>query len=332
MHYFGTDAAEARRRFMDPDGAHPGALVHWMRWREDKRRLALERGAAMSVADLHRAFTDNYHAEGRPQTARYFDKHLRRFLGVFGAMPCREVTEAGLLAFRQDLFALRLSPTTIGHDLGAIKTMWSFGMTYHRDQVPPLHLDGIRKPPRRPTPSKTRTPAEIRSLVSEARRACPQLAPWIALGYLCVLRPSETVRLVLGDGRFEPIDDGHGDPIPRGLFVTSSKMERKSHGERVIILTDQALLWLEQARAVWVTGTGRRGVWRTMPSYSAAMRRAVGVGPSVLRHSAASHLRALGVAEEEVDRLLGHAPRTASRFYGRASWRTLRASAARLSL
>lgn len=246
------------------------------------------------------------------------------------------------------------SDRTINHDLVAVKCLanWGADMEY----IPAVNLRRVKRIPLGMPPDKSLSVERVRELLELAQRddkaegapeaprdgagahevrrrpsavvlpdgeenpagadvlvPDPDLAPWLALNYLCLMRPSEVPRLVAREGRF----------IQPGVFALSrSKTFEKTGVPRHIVLSDKALMWLEQAKPIWSRGD----------SYYAACARAVGTGPGALRHSAATHLHRLGAARAEVDLLLGHLPPHVSVIYNSIDWQSLRALAARLTL
>ena len=144
-------------------------------------------------------------------------------------------------------------------------------------------------------------------------------------------------------GRFLPVVDHLGASVDRGLFELrlhkgTWRVHRSGGGEggeggggsgggggpsRFLVLTPRAVELLDSAAPIW----------STLDGYSSAVAHALpGFGPRMLRDSAASHLRALGVDLADVQTLLGHAPRGEWPSYARTPWSRLRAVAARLTL
>ena len=332
-HYFGSDRPVAERLFLDPDSAHPGCLREWASWKSRHEPRRPRRRERLRVVALVRLFLESYEAEGRPQTSRYFSRHLRRFLHVYGRLFADELDAAALNALKRDLHALRLAPKTIAHDINACKTLLRWGHENHPSQVPAIMLRSVRTPALPPPMPEPLTPAQTREFIRRCAAADTRLEPWLALNYLCFARPSEIVRLVAGEGVWVPLPGPDGRPVERGLFrLRESKMQRRTSVPRHLVLTEEALMWLEVARPHW----------SRLDSYSAAVSRALGdrasraawlpTGPRVLRDSAATHLHLLGEARGTVDLLLGHMPSRVSMTYTPIAWHALRASAARLTL
>lgn len=340
--YFTRDEAASRREFLDPQSTHPGALVAWLAWQDRKRLAAPPRpDQRLRTAELVERFLATYEDEGRDDTARYFRKHLKRFNGMFGAILADTINAEALQAFRTDLLttthiargtdeARRLGPKTIAHDLIAVKTLWRWAA--RMDLVRPIELSVIRAPRTRRGEPQVRSREQITTTLRSLKKSHPQLVPWLAVAYLALLRPSETFRIMSRAGRFEAIRDDTGPPIERGLFQLSTGKSEWITGEpRTVILTDEALLWLEQSPP---PTQARPLPWSTPAAFSKAASAACGASfgpPSVLRDSAASHLLAKGVPLESVSLLLGHVPRGEWRSYGRPGWRVLRERAALLS-
>jgi site-specific recombinase XerD len=327
-HYLGSDLAAAEQLFFDPESDHPGALHRWMSWQSTKSQARQRRaqGPSLTVAELFEMFLEHYALDGRDDTVVYYRKQLTRFLSVFGAMRTDELDIAALHAFLADLKRLNLAPRTVRHDINAVKTMLRFGA--NRELAPVLNLDAVRAP-RVQAPTPTRLPfAEVCRWMRAAHDAGKaNLAAHIALNYLCLARPSEVLRLVSGEGEFQPVRVVRGGAVtiePRGIFVLERwKTEHRTSYPRHLVLTDTALSWLEHASPEW----------SRLDSYSPAVRRVCGPGgPKLLQKAAAWHLQLQGVDQADVDLLLGHEPSGAWRHYVRREWSALRERAARISI
>lgn len=329
-HWFSADLREAERLFLDPSSEHPGSLRRWSEWasaRADARRAAAGSG---SIAELAVGFLGEYLEDGRADAYRYQRKHLARFLHTFGAFPCSCMELAALAAFRKDLHALGLAPSTVRKDLTAAKSLLAWGM--ERGEVPTLNLRAVRMPrvPARRPESLTRE--EVAGMLERAERKATRhgraLRAYLELNYRALLRPTDTVRLVMAAkgerpewGGFVQVRD-RGEAFARGAFeLHVHKSSHRSGRPRLVPLTDQALQWLD---SVSVT-------FRSLDAYSRAARSATGQGPKLLQRSAARHLLEAGEDPARVDLLLGHEPSGAFRFYARADPAALRRSAARLS-
>jgi site-specific recombinase XerD len=322
-HYFSVDEDRSRADFLSPASTHPGAMVAWMTWRA---RASAEKPARLdnrlTVMELGERFLSHYEGDNRHATAAYFRGHLRRFLNVFGRFFTTEIDEEALTAHRADLLQTDLSPKTICHDLIAIKTMWRWGARLRL--CPPLELS-VLKPPRtrRGEPQVKSREAIVDFLCGLRGSKHAHLVPLLSLSYLCLLRPSEVVRMSCRRGRFVPIHaDEHGPVIPRGLYqLDDSKSEWRTGQPRHVVMTDEAVLWFD--------ALPRQHHYSRLDSFSAGVVRAAG-GPGrgwsacVFRDSAASHLLALGVPVADVSLLLGHVPSGEWRSYGRPGWRLLR--------
>lgn len=340
-HYFGTDFARAQATFLDPASDHAGSLARWLEWRARRAGRARSRPPKrLTVAALLEAFLEHYSDERREGARSYHAKHLRRFANAFGPIFCDELDAAALLAFRSDLMRdeAGYAPRTIAHDLGAVKTMLSWGADNLPGQVPQLNLRAVRKPrlpPPRPSPLD---PATVRRFIEHCERADPRLGPWLRVNYLTFARPSEVVRLVAGSGVWEPAvgaggGSGGGGVVDRAIFRLYESKSYHATGEpRRLVVSDGARMWLECCRPHW----------SRLDSYSAAVRRCLGPsrvrppwlpsGPRVLRHSAASNLHRLGVERSACDLLLGHLPSRVSLTYNPIDWRALWESAGRLTV
>lgn len=295
--------------FLDPQGEHHGSLVRWAEWKSAKARsrevsIGRER---LHVIDLAERFLEHYADDGRPATAAKFRGHLRRFLAVYGRLRTEELSVPALQSWAGDLRRIKpaLAPKTVGHDIGAVKTMLQWGMD--RELVPTLNLQAVKKP-RAMAPAPVHlTREEVVNAVRKAESLDRSLACYMALNYLCLARPSETVRLVAREGRFEPVRLADGTVRPRGLFVLNrSKTEHRNGAPRVLVMSDEALRWLDSSRVRW----------SRLDGYSSAVCGGFGrVQPKRLQKSAGWHLQLLGERAGDIDALLGHQPSVIQRTY-----------------
>lgn len=320
--WLGTDRDAAQRAFLDPDGAHPGALVHWSAWksRQVSRRV---RASRRTIAELVADFLDSYLDEGRETTARYYQKHLGRFLHALGRFRPEELDLGAIAAFKAGLIQSGFAPKTIAHDLGAIKTFWSWANEI--EQIPLLNLRAraFRGPPLHAPHPVALTLEQVRAWLVRSRAVDARLEPWLALQYLCALRVSEVPRLVRREGSFISVPTDGGS-APRGAFVLDrSKTEHRTKFPRYVMLTEEALVWLDSAVPAW----------SAYQSYSSLVRVGIGLGPPKwLRSTAATHLQAAGADRAAWRAVLGHAPTDAGAHYAPADLRILRATAALLTL
>jgi integrase len=280
--------------------------------------------------------------------------------GVYQA-PIVRLLEAHKIDFSQPS-AGGYSPRTINHDLTAIKRLFNFAAdrglcpTIHWRAV-------RRLPVPAPEPEELSPRVLFRVMRRIHRREpllLPYLAlnyltlarPSEVVELVCSVHPPEHAKMPEGHhrrkpaarrdpsqrGRFMPVIDEQGRVVhPRGLFALRRHKNAWRPGDaggggggggggpppRLLVLTDQALAWLELAVPVW----------STLDSYSAACSRALpGFGARMLRDSAASHLRSRGVGLEGVQILLGHVTRGEWPSYARTPWHVLRASASQIAL
>lgn len=327
QHYFFKDRAESEAAFHDPRGDHPGALVSWSEWRSAKleaRRVNARRHATM--VDVAEQWLGTYSAEGRIDTARKFRGQVSRFLSVAGRLRTNELSGPLLRAWRSDLVALMspprsLAPRTINHDLGAVKMMLAWAA--ENDLAPALPLTVLRKLPAPPPRFERLTREQVLGMLSKAESRDRDLACYVALTYLCVCRPSETVRMVLGQGDFDPVTMPDGTVHPRGVFVLPEhKTVRRVSFPRHVILSNEALVWLDSARARW----------SRLDSFSSACGAICGRGPKLLQKAACWHLQLAGVEEEDIDLIQGHATPGVRRHYRRGELGRHRVLVSRLTL
>lgn len=328
QYYFFRDYAESERAFIDPRGEHPGALVNWSAWRGDRLEARAVRGRQrhLTVVELAERFLAEYAAEGRAETARKFRGHLARFLAVTGRLRADELSLRVLTAWRADLVGLmqpprKLAPRTINHDIGAVKTLLKWAA--ERELAPPIALGALRKVPAPPPRFDRLTREQVLGMVDRAERADRDLACYVALTYLCVMRPSETVRVVLGMGDFVPVAMPDGTVHPRGVFVLPEhKTVRRVSHPRHVIFSDEALIWFDSVRPRW----------KRLDSFSAKCVSICERGPKLLQKAACWHLQLAGVPEEDIDLIQGHAVPGVRRHYRQAELGRHRDAASRLTL
>ena len=338
-HYLSANKATAKMLFEDPSGEHPGSLVRWLADRELKARMKrAKQSQDRFVVDVAEEFLEHYLRDGRVQPMKYHRKHLTRFLSVLGTVKIHQIDVPALIAWRDDLMRLDLAPKTLAHDIGAVKTF--FNWASENQHGPMLNLKAIKKPFIPPPVVKRLTFQQVASMVRTAYASDPNLAAHIALNYLCLMRPSEVIRFVNGEGHFNPVVITRRGRVvykndaelvePRGVFqLDRSKTERRSSYPRTVVVTDQALAWLSIARPVFT----HESPTRALDKYSKAVRKVCGPGgPKILQKSAVWHLQLAGVEEGETDQLLGHGPSASWRSYGLRVWSILRETASRISV
>lgn len=316
-HYLGHDDAAAQAAYIK-------SLTEWSKWRESRDQKRATKKTAWSVAEIAKEFMKNKEAEGGPDRRRYYSNHLRRFVAVYGNVRADAIRAGDLNEVKLDMMRAKVRDSggrlvrqfgnsNIRHDLTAVKSMfrWAAGM----ELIPPLSLDFVKVPERDETPDKSYSPDEAWGFI----RSVPEdLGHWLALQYLTLMRPSEVVRVVAGQGEW----------VEPWLFRPHVyKMKWRTREPRMIVFSDAALSYLRHCRPIW----------SRYDTYYQATRRAVagtdyeGYAPHPLRHSGSTHLGQLGVSREDIDLLLGHLPSYVSRTYNRTFWQRLRAPADRIA-
>lgn len=345
-HYFTRDRGASERAWLDPKGEHPGALVHYLTWRQRRETRTHElTGARLTVAELVRDMLRGMRAEHGPDTEAYYRKHLRRFGATFGPLRTEDLDEAGLEAWRQDLLGLEtLGPKTKAHDTSAVRRLLAYGARLR--VAPRLDLTVLRPPRVRKSVPEPLPRTTIRDRVQALQREGHQaLAAWLAVNYLCALRPSEVVRIA--HGQAVPVDlpaDADGPAVPGALLELREHKTADSTGApRVVYVSDEAMTWLPHVRPLPLERVRARSapprVHELLNRYARAARLRGAPGwPHRLRDSAASHLLALPgpdgrpADQEDVRLVLGHQPIGELPRYGRRTPRALRALTSRLSL
>lgn len=301
--YLGHDPKKAQAAYLQE-------LQAWADWREarETRKLPPLRNTA-KVVDVAAQFLDYKETERGRDTRRYYAKHLKRFLALWGGAMIEQVKPVHIQMLKQDMIDYGFSPKTINHDLTAIKTFLRWAMQL--ELAPVIRLDGIRSQPLPPHADKSLDVKSLRALVNSLD--ADREKPWCAINYLAAMRPSEVVRVV----------HGQGDWVETGVFRLSKSKTDRFRQPRYVLFSSEAIEHLAKCRRLW----------SRLDSYSQAVRAACGVGPSRFRHSAAKHLHHLhGVNRQDVDLLLGHKLPSVSATYAPIHFEPLRNLAALLTL
>lgn len=304
QHWLGSDRKQAQDRFLEQ-------LEDWQDWRDSKAEARRRQSTyELLVPDLVERFLASRRVEIGLDCEEYYRKHLIRFMVAFRKVGVHLIRPLDLAQIKEQMIRRGFAPRTINHDLKAVKTMWRWGSAL--DLCPAIDLGGVRGVPVGPVKQLTVS----RHAIECAIRWCPdrQLRPWLAINYLALLRPSEVLKVVHGQGEF----------VEHGVFrLDRGKMDRRAAIHRHCIFSDAALAWLELARPVY----------SRMDSYSHAMRRWFVPGAKVLQKSAAQHLVSLHDAgRDDVELLLGHVSGRLKVTYHQPAWQRLRGLASLLSV
>lgn len=243
-----------------------------------------------------------------------------------------------------------LSPASINHDLKAVKRL--IGWCHDQGLCRAVNWRSVRRVPEPPPTPQPIPHAELKRTLNALLKHDPdatppptphlngrRLAPWLALAYLTGVRAGELVQLVgsvtitsartlelatidAAVARVSPVQL-QGRTLDRfgSVELIRHKTAWREH-QRFVLLTPEARWWLARCRPYWKTPDGLNGACE-----------ALGVAGwcSRLRDTAASDLRAAGVAEADVDRFLGHAQRGVLQSYARTPTHALWASARTLA-
>ena len=381
-HYLSKDFSTAQKLFFEADSPHPAARTRWHAWSMARRSGTLGPAHAatphahapppapalpapprpsrpsLSVVRIAAMLDEHYLTIGRPDTAKYFRYHLRRFLHVHGLADLVAMTSpsprlgryaapivSALQALAEDLSRAgptesdpsipRLSPKTINHDLTACMRLFNFAA--ERGLCPAVNWKGLRKLPTRRGVPEPLSLERLHDLFSAVARTDARCLPYMAVCYLACARPTEALRVISRQGEFESLPAAPGQPrVERALFRPHAHKQSWRAGAagdsygRTIIITDELLRWLDVASP---HPSSFRGYWSRLDSFSSACVRAgLAGGPHILRDSSASHLRDLGMPLEDVRTCLGHVPTGEWRSYARVPWRPLRAALSQLTL
>lgn len=300
-HYFTIDREESYKKYLL-------SLQEWAKWRARRDTFKPPPlGDELTLQALHDRFVANRESEGGKERADFYRKHLKRFIAAYPDAIAAEFKPPMLQRLKDVLLIKRMAPKTINHDIQAVRTMFQWAMDL--ELIQPVNIRGVKKLPLGPIPDKSWTPTKVRHFVLSCPKA--NLRAWLAMCYLCGLRPKECVRIMTGQGRW----------VQRGVMAIPNKA-RRVRIHRHVLFSAEAFAWWRRAEPQW----------SRLDSFSQACRDLLKSGPHALRHSAGTHLIQSGVAREDADSILGHYPREVSLVYMPLQWRRLRYLAARLTL
>lgn len=303
--YLGKVKKHAEKLYLD-------SLEHWRRWRVAKRVSQQEAAGRprITVDALAERFLDAKRLERGGDCEYRYRKHLARFRTMYGDFDADTIRPMHLQMIKSTL-AGKLAPRTINHDITTTKVMfnWASGL----DLVSPVSFVGVKLIPVGPVGDQALGPAEF---VAAFRRAPDYLQPWLAVNYLGLLRPSETIRVILGQGEWH-------SGIPGIFILDRGKVDDRSSIRRHCILSDRALWWLRQAEQRYAR----------LDSYSQAVRDQCRIGPKVIQKTAAARLVLRhNVPPESVELLLGHIKSRLSVTYYLPHFKRLRQISGRLAI
>lgn len=300
-HYFTANREESYEQYLE-------SLQAWARWRRRRDDMRLPKpGAEVTIQELHDRFVANRESEGGPDRAAFYRKHLKRFVAAYGPIIASDFRPVMLQRLKDAMLMARKSNRTTNHDIQAVRTMLQWAMDM--EVIGPVNVRAVKKMPLGPIPDKSWPVSRVRQFIL----SCPHrnLRAWLAVCYLCGLRPKEMVRIMTGQGRW----------VDRGVMAIPNK-SRVVRIERHVLFSAEAFRWWRACRPQW----------SRLDSFSQACRAVQGVGPHQLRHSAGTALMLAGVPRDDADSILGHYPRAVSVTYMRMQWRRLRLLASRLTL
>ncbi len=303
FHYLGVDREAAHEKYLV-------SLIEWASWRSRRNKQRLPpMSTAPVVVDLIEQFLA-WKATDSQELRRYYAKHLNRFLRTFADIPADAIRVKHVTEMVQVMREAGYAPKTINHDIVAVKAVFAWGAD--QELIPPVVLRGCKTLPLGPPPAKAMSIEAVHKMMAKARDN--NMRDWLAINYLCLMRPTEVIRVV----------HRQGDWVEDGVFrLDRGKIDKKARMARHVVFSDEALTRLDACRPVW----------SRLDSYSNAVRSSCGAGgPHPLRHSGATHLAQLGVDRADIDLLLGHAPPRVSLTYAPIVWQPLRRTLARISL
>jgi len=305
-HYFGKDKAQAQSKY-------ERSIQEWLTWRQSKRQARSDARdqARRTLNDIAETFLQAKRLENGGDCEARYERHLRRFRAIYGDIDCTTLKPKHLQLLKTKMIEHGYAPRTVNHDIGTIKTMYNWASAL--DLAPPISLVGVKEVPCGPVDNPSLDWPEF---LHGFRRAPDYLQPWVALNYLGCLRPSETIKVVLGQGKWLKSNPG--------IFVLDrGKMDTRAAMRRHCILSPRALAWLQQAEPRY----------RRLDSYSQAVRDHCGFGPKAVQKTAATRLVLRHRANpDDVDLLLGHIKSRLSVTYFLPHFARLRQLAGRLAV
>lgn len=308
VHWGGKDRYLGKNR-ADAERAYLRELDAWRHWQEERRGASQIRYAvAPTVAELADQFLNHKRAE-LGAGVQYYENHLARFLEDWGHIEADQIRPAAINALRTVMLNYGYKPRTVNHDISCVKTMlfWAMG----NEIIPPIDFRAVKAVPVGPVEIRHYKPAEVKAAF---KRCSDKLKPWFALNYLCLLRPSEVIRLIRNEGEFmEP-----------GVWrFDRGKMDKKVSLHRYAMVSQEAMKWLGVAEPHWPI----------LNTYSGRIHRESGIRPKQLQKSAAMCLvKEHDATPADVELLLGHVHSRLSVTYYMPHWARLRAVASKLSL
>ncbi|MEN0021505.1 MAG: hypothetical protein AAF747_11560 [Planctomycetota bacterium] len=310
-HYLGPYEAEARRKYVTK-------LREWSAWKATRDGIELPASAERLLVDVVSEFLASYED---PTTRAYWQKHLRRFTALHGGSEFGPLTEPGggrgrgygvpmtrLVQAMADDLRGTLAPSTIRHDVGAVKRLCSWASARGYGLAVDFRAVETDPVPRsRPT---TMRRGAVQRLITDAMRHDPGIAHYIAINYLCCVRPSEVVRLISAVHELDVTPDSGtwlgarcrmtGKRVTGDVYQLDHHKTAHRGGMRLIVVTPEARVWLDRAQLYWKRLDGYSAAARAVPT-------AKWPGPKSLERSAVSHLEARGATWEMCQRALGHA-------------------------
>ena len=292
--YFTVDQKESQTLYMQ-------SLQEWHEWRaaRDATKFPPIRKAKL-VIDIAERFLDFKSVEGGDGRRRHYQNHLRRFLFAWGAHRADMIRASDLHALKEQMMQAGFAPKTINHDLSVVKSLFLWASAC--DLIQPVNLRPVRALSLPPVPNKA---MDVQAVEAMIKAAGDKLRPWLAICYLAMLRPSEAVKVVNGQGVWE---EEYLFRLDRG------KTDVRSGEFRRIVFSSAARSWLAKCG---------RHLTRQDSFFRATQRAGFVGGPHPLRHSGATRLDQLGVDRRDIDILLGHLPPRVSRTYVRIDWQAL---------
>lgn len=301
-HYFSKNRGASQPLYL-------ASIRDWADWREARTANIpppLSHGA-IPVVEIAELFLRAKEPERGKPAREYYRKHIKRFLHAYGPLRADMVKAQHVQAIKEDMLKQGLMPKTANHDVGAVKTMLRWAMRF--EYMPQLNMDGVSKVPLPPPRAKAITLDAVIDLIDAADGT---MRHWLALNYLCLMRPSEVIRVAYKQGEW----------VEDGVYEIDSKVGMRTGMRRQVVFSAEAMEHFHEIAPRW----------SRLDSYSQAVRDLGRGGPGRLRNSAATHIHRAGASRADVSILLGHLPGRVSLTYAPIDWTPLRVTAGLLTL
>ncbi|MBX3376041.1 MAG: tyrosine-type recombinase/integrase [Phycisphaeraceae bacterium] len=264
------------------------------------------------VSDVADKLREIVSGSARPETARAFGFKLKPFSDAFAGRTVESITPPELISWRAKI-AKSYKPWTANGYIVAARRLGALAVELGLIKAWPVNL--LKTVPLGETKSKAWTPEQISNFIKILAKKNETFARMFRLQFLAAMRPFSVPELIREKGEW----------TEEGVFALERSKTERQTGERVrVCLSPAALAELEAIRKLG-------NAPKSGPMYRQAVQRAGGPAPHALRHSAATALAKLGVADETIETALGHSMSRVKRTYRPANYQAAREALAKLA-